>query len=136
MIVVIVIAHLVLIIKLMKNTVDLVTMLVPNVLLIILVLMNVPTQLPESNLPLVHVWIITMIVVSLYVVLVNPNVTSVLNLHQTVLFVLLIELTHQNVTFLHKKLKLLELKIFQSVPLPLLFVTVNVVLVNKMLLTV
>lgn len=136
MVVIIVIAHLVLIIKLMKNTVDLVTMLVPNVLLIILVLMNVPTQLPESNLPLVHVWIITMIVVSLYVVLVNPNVTSVLNLHQTVLFVLLIELTHQNVTFLHKKLKLLELKIFQSVPLPLLFVTVNVVLVNKMLLTV
>jgi hypothetical protein len=136
MIVVIVIAHLVLIIKLMKNTVDLVTMLVPNVLLIILVLMNVPTQLPESNLPLVHVWITTMIVVSLYVVLVNPNVTSVLNLHQTVLFVLLIELTRQNVTFLHEKLKLLELKIFQSVPLPLLFVTVNVVLVNKMLLTV
>jgi hypothetical protein len=77
-----------------------------------------------------------MIVVLQSVVLVNPNVTSVLNLQPTVLFVLLIELTHQNVTFLHKKSKLLELKIFQSVPLPLLSVTVNVDLVNKMLLTV
>jgi hypothetical protein len=77
-----------------------------------------------------------MIVVLQSVVLVNPNVTSVLNLQTTVSFVLLIELTHQNVTFLHKKSMPLELKIFQSVPLPLLSVTVNVVLVNKMLLTV
>lgn len=103
----------------------LVTMLVITVLLITLV-MDVLILIPELITLSVHVLITIMIVEFPSVVNVNPNVTSVNKPQITVSFVLLTESTHQNVIFLHKKSELLELKIFQLVPLLSLCVTVNV----------
>jgi hypothetical protein len=101
-----------------------VTMLVLPVPLITLV--HLVLTKPELMVLFVNVKITTMTTVSPNVHHVKNNVTFVPNLHPTVLFVLMEESTHQNVTSHHKKSKLLRLKTSLSVPPKLSFVIHNV----------
>lgn len=101
-----------------------VTMLVTPVPLITLV--NLVLTKPELMVLFVNVKITSMTMVLLNVQHVKNNVTSVPNLHPTVLFVLMEESTHQNVTSHHKKSEPLRLKTSLSVLLKSFFVNHNV----------
>jgi len=114
---------------------------------VMIVLTNVPLVLlkklvsnvlmkPEMMVQFVTVKITSMIMVLLNVQLVKINVISVSTDLITVPFVLMVELIHQNVISHHQLLKLLKLKISQSVLLKSLCVTINVPLVKELLITV
>jgi hypothetical protein len=87
---------------------------------------------PEMTEKFVTVKITSMKMENQNVQNVKKNVISVSTDQTTVPFVLLEESTHQNVISHHQLLKLLKLKISQSVLLKLLCVTTNVKLVKEL----